>query len=418
MLNLVLRQTLVVLQLGIAGLFAVFAMFLATWLYLAPTLPGVAQLRDISLQTPLRVYSREGRLIGEFGEQRRIPLEYKDIPPALVHALLAAEDDRFLSHPGVDLAGLLRAFVEFLRSGNFRSGGSTITMQVARNYFLSQERTLARKINEILLALRIEKELSKQEIFSLYANKIYLGNRAYGVAVAALVYYGKDLEELSLAQYAMIAGLPKAPSTFNPLVNPQRAVARRNWILQRMHSLGYIDRAELREAQAAPIEARYHSAPIELEAPYVAEMVRRQMIRRYGLKAYTAGYRVFTTVEEQPQRAARAALVDGLVAYDWRHGWRGAERRLAGAAAEGPVTEGDIAAWRRELGSIPALGGLQPAVVLEVREKSFTAALPGGELQIAWDGPAASVYMTGPAEFGFEGAIPADWIMRIADGHA
>ena len=376
-LRLTLVQGLVLLRIAAAGIAAAVIFLVGSWMYLGPSLPPVAMLRDITLQMPLRVYSRDGLLIGEFGEKRRIPVDYADIPEPLVLAFLAAEDDRFISHPGVDLWSLFRAALEFLRTGDFQSGGSTITMQVARNYFLSRERTISRKLNEILLALRIEQELSKEEIMELYVNKIYLGNRAYGAAAAARVYYGKSLGELQLAQYAMVAGLPKAPSATNPLSNPQRALARRNWILGRMLELEHIDRQAWQEALAEPVTARYHQVPVELHAPYVAEMARQEMIRRYGLAVYTGGYRIYTTVDSRLQEAGRRALHRGLASYERRHGYRGPEARLLSGGAE---------AARQAAATAPVIGDLMPAAVTSVSSRSFVALLPAGEaVTIGWE---------------------------------
>ena len=217
--------------------------FSGAYLYLSPSLPSVEALRNVQLQIPLKVYSEDGKLISEFGEMRRTPIRFADIPQDFIHALLSAEDDNFANHYGVDVKSLMRAAAQLLKSGHIQTGGSTITMQVAKNFFLTNERSFSRKINEILLALQIERELSKNEILELYVNKIYLGNRAYGVEAAAQVYYGKSIRDLSLAQLAMIAGLPKAPSRYNPLVNPQRSMERRDWILGRMYKRGAIDKA-------------------------------------------------------------------------------------------------------------------------------------------------------------------------------
>src|SRR6218665_3169332 len=242
------------------------------YLYLSPALPSVDSLRRIQLQIPLRVYSSDAKLIAEFGEMRRTPIRFADIPPNFIKALLSAEDDNFANHYGVDLSSLMRAATQLLKSGQIQSGGSTITMQVAKNFFLTNERSFSRKINEILLALQIERELSKDEILELYVNKIYLGNRAYGIEAAAQVYYGKPMHDLSLGQMAMIAGLPKAPSRFNPLVNPQRSKERRDWILGRMFKLGKIDQGQYQTALAEPIDASYHVPTPEVQAPYIAEM--------------------------------------------------------------------------------------------------------------------------------------------------
>ena len=351
--------------------------FSGAFLYLSPGLPSVESLRSIQLQIPLRVYSTDGKLIAEFGEMRRSPIRFEDIPPDFIRALLAAEDDNFANHYGVDFTSLVRAATQLLASGHIQTGGSTITMQVAKNFFLTNERSFSRKINEILLALQIERELSKNEILELYVNKIYLGNRAYGVEAAAQVYYGKSIRDLSLAQLAMIAGLPKAPSRYNPLVNPQRSMERRDWILGRMYKLGAIDKARYDAALAEPIDARHHVQPIELNAPYIAEMARAEMVGRYGSDAYTEGFRVITTVPSQLQDAASSALHEGLIAYDQRHGFRGPETRLPGLTRE---------AWLAELAKHKSIGGLQPAIATQVEKSGIMVLLRNGEEQpVAWD---------------------------------
>ncbi|GIX30038.1 MAG: peptidoglycan glycosyltransferase [Porticoccaceae bacterium] len=356
---------------------AVLAAASAVHLYLSPLLPDAEALRTVRLQTPLRVYSADGRLMAEFGEMRRHPLRYEELPPDLIHAFLAAEDDSFFHHRGVDLAGLLRAAVELVLSGEIRSGGSTITMQVARNFFLSPERSFVRKFSEILLALRIERELSKEEILTLYANKIFLGHRAYGVEAAARVYYGVSARELSLDQMAMIAGLPKAPSRINPLSDPARATARRNWILERMWQLGYIDEARYREAVARVDTASYHGPTAELEAPWAAEMARQEAIERFGLAAYTDGYVVYTTVDGRLQQAAVAAVRRGLEAYDRRHGYRGPEGHVA-----------DPADWPRALRETPVVADLEPAIVTAVEPRRLKVLTrDGGELSVEVDEP-------------------------------
>jgi len=293
------------------------------YLYLRPNLPPVQQLMDVKLQTPLRVYSNDNKLIAEFGEKRREPVTIGEIPQLQLQAFLAAEDSRFFDHFGVDIKGLTRAALELVSTGAIQSGGSTITMQVAKNYFLTRDRTFIRKFNEILLALQIERELSKDTIFELYLNKIYLGNRAYGLAAASRVYYDKPVNELSLAQMAMIAGLPKAPSAYNPLADPERALSRRDWILGRMKELGYITEDAWSLAIQAPITASYYAREAEVDADYVAEMARAEMVRRFGEEAYTNGYTVDLTVDSQKQQAATKALRAGLEAYDRRHGFRG-----------------------------------------------------------------------------------------------
>ncbi|WP_162164735.1 penicillin-binding protein 1A [Pseudomonas solani] len=351
--------------------------FSGAYLYLSPTLPSVDSLRSIQLQIPLRVYSSDGKLIAEFGEMRRAPIRFADIPPEFIQALLAAEDDNFANHYGVDLTSLVRAATQLLKSGHIQSGGSTITMQVAKNYFLTSERSFSRKINEILLALQIERELSKDEILELYVNKIYLGNRAYGIEAAAQVYYGKSIRDVSLAQMAMIAGLPKAPSRFNPLVNPVRSKERRDWILGRMLKLGRIDQARYDQAIAEPIDASYHVPTPEVNAPYVAEMARAEMVGRFGSEAYTEGFRVTTTVPSDLQEAANSALRGGLMEYDQRHGYRGPESRFPGMTRE---------SWTQELVKQRTIGGLEPAIVSQVEKSGLLVLTRGGkEETVGWD---------------------------------
>ncbi|UUD62683.1 penicillin-binding protein 1A [Pseudomonas seleniipraecipitans] len=347
------------------------------FLYLSPTLPSVDALRSIELQIPLRVYSSDGKLIAEFGEMRRSPIAFADIPPDFTSALLAAEDDNFANHYGVDLTSLMRAATQLLKTGQIQSGGSTITMQVAKNFFLTSERSFSRKITEILLALQIERELSKNEILELYVNKIYLGHRAYGIEAAAQVYYGKSIRDLSLSQLATIAGLPKAPSAFNPLTNAPRAKERRDWILGRMYRLGRIDQARYETALAEPVDASYHVQTPEVPAPYVAEMARAEMVGRYGGDAYTQGFNVTTTVPSDLQLMASKALRDGLIDYDQRHGYRGPESRLPGMTRE---------TWQTELSKQGPRGGLDPAIVTQV-EKSGILVLTrsGTEEAVSWD---------------------------------
>ena len=353
------------------------------YFYIVPQLPATEVLQDVRFQVPLRIYTADGRLVAEFGEKRRIPVRYQDLPPKLVQAFLAAEDDRFFQHPGVDYQGLLRAAFQLLRTGRKSQGGSTITMQVARNFFLSREKTYLRKLTEILLALKIERELSKEQILELYLNKIYLGQRAYGVAAAARIYYGTDLDGLTLAQMAMIAGLPKAPSRDNPVSNPERARTRRDYVLRRMRELDYIDAKTYQAALAEPLSARLHMAATEVEAPFLAEMVRAEMVDRYGEASYTRGYRVYTTIDSARQAAANRALRRALLAYERRHGYRGPEHRIELP----PDTTPEQAAAR--LRNIPAVGDLQPALVLTLDEKSFDAVLRDGRVvRVDWDGMA------------------------------
>lgn len=327
--------------------------------YIKPQLPNAEALRDVRLQVPLRMFSADGKLMAEFGEKRREPVTLPQVPEAMIMAFLAAEDDNFERHPGIDPFGLARAAFELVSTGSIQSGGSTITMQVARNYFLSREQTFVRKFKEILLALEIEKALSKDEILELYLNKIYLGKRAYGVAAAARIYYGRDLDELTLAQSAMIAGLPKAPSRFNPINNPDRALIRRDWILGRMLSLGYIDQAQHNQAIQTPITAQVFQPELDFEAPWVAEAARFELEQLLGESIYTDGYRVHLSVDSREQAAAQRAVMQGLLEYDRRHGWRGPESRI-----EDPEQYLSVLGQMR-----PDIGGLRPAVVVESGEQ-------------------------------------------------
>lgn len=371
------------------------------------------------MQTPLRIYSRDKKLIAEFGEKRRQPIHFEDVPKDMTHAFMAAEDDRFYSHPGVDPIGLLRATVQLISSGHIQSGGSTITMQVAKNFFLSRERVFSRKFNEILLALQIDRELSKDEIFELYLNKIYLGNRAYGVEAAAQVYYEKSVNELSLAQIAMIAGLPKAPSRYNPINDPERAVQRRNWILSRMKELGYISNAQYEQASIQPVTARYHRIKIDVQAPYVAEMVRQEMVERFGDDAYTEGFKVYTTIDSQLQEAANTSVTDGLMAYNERHGYVGP---ISNLKEQGQTNEEQ---WQNTLNKMRSISILQPTVVLDVEDKQVSILLKNGQHnQIDWDNLKWAKKFLNVNAYGYapkdaEEILQAGdliWVRKMADG--
>lgn len=374
------RLLTLLLWFALAGTAAAAMALTSIYMYLKPGLPPVETLRDVRLQTPLRIYSRDMKLIGEFGEMRRQPIPMEQVPELFVKAVLAAEDDGFYSHKGVSIKGLVRASSQLLQSGSIQSGGSTLTMQVARNFFLSREQRFVRKFNEILLSLQIERELSKDEIFELYINKIFLGHRAYGFQAAAHVYYGSDIGELNLAQWAMLAGLPKAPSTFNPLTNPSRALVRRNWILKRMLDLGHIDQDDYKNSITAPVSARYHGRDLDLSAPYIAEMARREAVQLFGEAAYTDGYQVITTVESRLQDAAQRALQKGLETYDSRHGYRGPEQRLEPSLLDDNDQLVDL------LREIPVLGGLQPGVVTAVQPRSLRVQLRDRRVvEVAWE---------------------------------
>ncbi|MEJ2449068.1 MAG: penicillin-binding protein 1A [Gammaproteobacteria bacterium] len=355
------------LIMGLLGALTVVGMYF----YLVPKLPNVDTLKDVRLQVPLRVYTHGGKLIAEYGEMRRVPMTYDQFPKTLIHAVLAAEDERFFEHPGVDFRGILRAAIDLVRTGGEkRQGGSTITMQVARNFFLSREKTFIRKFNEIFLALKIERELTKQDILQLYLNKIFLGNRAYGFGAAAQVYYGKPLKDLTLAQTATLAGLPKAPSRFNPVVNPKRAKERRGYVLHRMLELHYITKAQYDVAVNAPERTTVHAQPIQVEAPYIAEMVRSRMLERYGNHAYTAGFQVYTTIDAKLQKDADNSLRDALLEYERRHGFRGKIKHVdlpAGVEIE------DTDDWQDAIGGMTQLGNLTPAIVFDIDQENNAA---------------------------------------------
>lgn len=374
-LQILFRLTL----LGFLGSLWILA---GVYLYLSPNLPDVETLRDVKLQTPMRVYTRDGELIGQFGEQKRSPLNFEQIPDQFIQSLLAAEDDNFFNHRGIDLMGLMRAVSELVLTGEKGSGGSTLTMQVARNYFLTRDRTFMRKFNEILLAVEIERALDKQEIFELYVNRVFLGHRAYGFEAAAQVYYGQGIADLTLAQHAMLAGIPKAPSRNNPISRPEAGTERRNWILGRMLALGYIDREAHRLATDAPVSASHHGAQLSFSAHYAAEMARQEMLDLYGMAAYNDGYHVYTTIDSGLQKIAREALIGGLKTYDSRHGYRGPERQSPPESADANSAD----QWLSLLAETPVIANLQPAVVTALEADSVTVLLPDGESdQVLWE---------------------------------
>jgi penicillin-binding protein 1A len=334
------------------------------YVYLRPALPDVGSLRNVQLQVPLRIYTRDGRLMAAIGDQRRIPVRYDELPKKLIQAFLATEDDRFFQHHGVDWQGILRAALANFKAGRISQGASTITMQVSRDMFLTPKRDMKRKMSEVYISLLMETEFSKEEIFSLYVNKIFLGQRAYGVAAAAEVYFGKSLDQLNIAEMATLAGIPTAPSVVNPVASAEAARVRRTHVLGRMRELGYITQAEYDEANATPMVSRLHGPTIEVDAPYVAEMVRNEMLAKYGDNVYTAGYRVYTTIDSRLENAATIALRAGLLQYDRRHGWRGATAKVD------PEKMASGANLDLELEEYPAIGGLRPAIVQSVDGKS------------------------------------------------
>lgn len=402
---LALLLSLVILVTGIAT---------AGYYYLEPGLPSADTIRDVKLQTPLRVYSRDGRLMAQLGEQWRTPVRFEQIPDLVVKAFLAAEDDRFFKHPGFDYQGIMRAGINYLLTGERSQGGSTITQQLARAYFLTPERSFVRKARELILAVQIEKEFEKSEILALYLNKIFLGQRAYGIAAAAQVYFGKDLDELTLPETATLAGIPKAPSQLNPINGPARSAQRRHYVLGRMRDLGFIDQAQYAQAIATPLVARLHGPKVELEAPYVTEMVRAQMVERFGAAAYTDGYRVMTTIDSHLQAAANTALATALFEYDRRHGYRGPS--ASGVLAKLPTSPGPERdqALQALLLRYPGDADLRPAVVLSLGKDNSAQFYVRdlGLLRVPWEGLRWQRYLSDAAR----GQMPKAVAEMVAPG--
>ncbi|MGH8210603.1 MAG: penicillin-binding protein 1A [Steroidobacteraceae bacterium] len=355
--------------------------FACSYVYLAPSLPSTRAMRHVEMQVPLRVYTRSGALIAQIGEQRRIPVTYEQIPEVVKHAFLAAEDDRFFEHHGIDYLGVIRAVAVDLISGDKTQGASTITMQAARNMFLTLDKTYRRKLQETFVTYEMEHEFSKQEIFGLYLNVIFFGQRAYGVAAAAETFFGKTLDQLTVAEAATIAGLPKAPSRYNPIVNPQLAAGRRSYVLGRMRALGYIDAVTAEAAANEPIGARAHAPLFDVEAPYIAEMARLELRQRFGASAESAGYKVYTTIDGRLQAAGNRALRIGLIEYDRRHGFRGPAGHVDIA------TNGKPERLEEFVDEYASVGNLLPAVVVSVAPKTVRVyAKARGFAQIEWDG--------------------------------
>jgi penicillin-binding protein 1A len=371
-----------VVLLALAGVLSAGVVVLAlAALVLTPTLPSVDELGEGQLKVPLRVFGADGNLLAEFGEEKRVPVKIDAVPELLVKAILAAEDHNFYDHYGVDFLGIVRAAWNNLRTKSASQGASTITMQVARNFFLSPEKTYTRKFKEALLAFKIERELSKPEILELYINKIFLGHRAYGFAAAAQVYYGKTLTELSLPEMAMLAGLPRAPSRDNPITSPESAIERRNYVLRHMLGLGFIEQETYETAITVPLAASKHVLKYDVEAPYVAEMVRQHMVQAYDEKTYGDGFHVYTTIDGRLQRAANEALRKGLLEYDRRHGYRGPAGRVS------LQQEPDSEQLDDYLKDFRIVGGLIPAVVLKLKDKSATVyTQDGANVEIGWSG--------------------------------
>ena len=384
-----------------------FAALVGIYFYIKPDLPSVTVLKDVRLQTPMQIYTKDGKLISQYGVKRRIPVKLEEVPQELIDAILATEDSRFYEHRGIDPIGIARAAVSLVLTGEKRQGASTLTMQLARGFFLTREKTYIRKIKEIFIALHMEQELSKQEILELYLNKIELGHRAFGFGAAAQVYYGKPLGELSLAQIATIAGLPKAPSLLNPISGPQRSVERRRVVLLRMLDEQYITKAQFDEAANAPVTARKHGAEIEVDAPYLADTIYNEMVEIYGKEeAETGGYQVYATATSGLQLAAQRAVVRNLHDYDERHGYKGALGYLWNTPkSEGkndPIPqlslsfdisnkktrdEWDNESLMRVLEEIPHIKPLLPAVVMKVNEQSIDVlTVDGRTITVEWDG--------------------------------
>ena len=362
------------LLLGIfAGVLTIALLLFGLYLYLQSQLPELDALNDIHYQSPMKVYSRDGLLIGEYGEKVRYPLELKAIPEKMRQAFLAAEDYRFYEHPGFDYQGLLRASLTFLSTGEKRQGGSTITMQVARNFFLSNEKTFFRKIKEILLSMKIESEFSKDKILEIYLNKIYLGNHAYGVGAAAEIYYNKTVDDLDLAEIAVIAGLPKAPSAFNPIVNPDRAMTRRDYVLDRMQALGFITPDEYTQALVSPNTAALQTHSLDLDLPYIAEIVRNQMYDQYGENAYDDGYQVKTTIDPKLQLLAEDTLRSSQHRFDERRYFRPIKEHVD---LEKYKTEAE---WDAQLEKFGKLGYTIPALILTLKNGAAEVYLGQGK---------------------------------------
>ena len=378
------------------------------YIYLESQLPNVDSLKTVQLQVPLRIYTQEGLLIQEYGEKRRIPVTYDEIPQTLVKALVATEDQRFFDHPGVDVLGLARATVRMIQTGTKSQGGSTITMQVARSFFLNSKKTFLRKFNEILLAIKIDRELSKEKILELYLNKIYLGNRAYGVGAAASIYYGKTLKELDLGEMAMIAGLPQAPSAHNPVANPVAAKKRRDHVLERLYEEKYITKEQYQAAVESPISSKFHGTNIQVSAPYVAEMIRQSLYEHFGPDAYTKGYKVYTTIKGPLQIAANQSVESNLLAYDRRHGYRGPVAKIH-QIDKSPL------ALHRLLNQYPMINDLEPAIILTVNQQEATAVNRQGQtFTIPWKGLS---WARPPVNRGWVGKAPsqAKQVVSVGD---
>ncbi|MBT8080416.1 MAG: PBP1A family penicillin-binding protein [Gammaproteobacteria bacterium] len=422
------RALILLTGLGVIATVSVTAGIVGAYYYVAPGLPAADTIREIPLQIPLRIYSRDGRLIEEVGERRRILVSYDELPGFVVEAFVAAEDRRFFDHPGVDYQGILRALVSFIRSGSISQGGSTITQQLARDYFLTREQLFTRKLREAFLAYKIEQEFTKEEIMALFVNKMFFGQRAYGVAAAAQVYFGKPLRDINVAEAATLAGVLPAPSQYNPVRSPANATMRRSYVLGRMNELDFIGDAEYGQAMEHPMLSKLHGTANELSAPYVAEMVRREMLERYGEETYSAGYKVVTTLDSRLQEAANYSLRNGLLEFTRRRGYRGPLARLDidELTLQQPFAEWDEE-LRMTLQDYRSPGGLQVALVraLDEARNSAQVVLASGteeELQwfgISWANPYIDWQTTGDAPESVADVLaPGDivYVMPITEG--
>lgn len=373
-----------------AGAASITAGIIGAYYYVEPGLPPAETIRQIPLQIPLRIYSRDGYLIEEVGERRRILIQYDDLPQHVIDAFVAAEDRRFFEHSGVDYQGILRAGLLLIKTGRISGGGSTLTQQLARDYFLSREQMFTRKLREAFLAYKIEQEFSKREIMALFLNKMFFGQRAYGVAAAAQVYFGKNLQDINEAEAATLAGVLPAPSSYNPVRSPKNSAIRRAYVLGRMHDLDFIDDATYESASAYPLESQLHGTATELNAPYVAEMVRQEMLERFGEATYSNGYQVTTTLDSRMQNAASYSLRNGLLEFTRRRGYRGP---LANANVSPEVLVSGFENWpeelRLELRNYRAPAALAVAIVTaidDVRKSADIVLQDGRPATIPWRG--------------------------------
>lgn len=399
-----LRVLIVLAGLGAAVAIGGVGAVIGAYYYVKPGLPEAETIRDIPLQIPLRIYSRDGYLISEIGQRRRILVTYDEVPAHVVQAFIAAEDRRFFEHPGVDYRGILRALFQLIATGNIESGGSTLTQQLARDYFLTREQSFARKLREAFLAWKIEQEFTKEQIMALFLNKMFFGQRAYGVAAAARVYFDKPLGAINVAEAATLAGVLPAPSRYNPVRSEQNALRRRGYVLGRMRTLGYISDSEYDAANAFAMESKVHGTAVELSADYVAEMVRREMLERYGEETYTAGYQVVTSIDSRLQRAANYALANGLLQFSRRRGYHGP---IDNFEVGDELLATEFTDWPIEL--LNALDqyapdGLEVALVVELGEDDSARIIfsNGEEASLPWSGiswakPFIDAETTGPA---------------------